>query len=128
MTIQYIHNNLKNRNSITYTISEKKSCMDGFCGCHLIGYTLKGYVIIMKHYYLESVLQMSVSDNLHKKKKNTKSHNFRIFTILKKTRTNTDCDRTDTRFTNDTKCVKKCNIINIINDNYYLCEDWRQIN
>ncbi|RKU28658.1 hypothetical protein C6497_07810 [Candidatus Poribacteria bacterium] len=36
MTIQYIHNNLKNKNSITYTFSEKKSSIDGLWGCHLL--------------------------------------------------------------------------------------------
>ncbi|RKU25721.1 hypothetical protein C6497_15285 [Candidatus Poribacteria bacterium] len=66
MTIQYIHNNLKN--NITYTISEKKSCNAGLWGCHLIGYTLEGYVKIMRHYYLENVFRMSVSDNLQKEK------------------------------------------------------------
>ncbi|RKU28388.1 hypothetical protein C6497_09205 [Candidatus Poribacteria bacterium] len=106
MTIQYIHNN---------TISKQKSCMDGLCGSHLIEKNLLGYFTIMRYYYLENVLQMSVSDILQKKKKDTKSHNLRIFTILKKTPLNADCDRADSRFTNDTECVKKCNIFNKIN-------------
>ncbi len=89
MTIQYIQNNLKNKNSITYTISAKNSSMDGLCGCHLIGYTLKYYVAIMTYYYLENVLQLSVTDippkNIKIKKKNdTKSHNLIISIILKK--------------------------------------------
>ncbi len=66
MTTQYIQNNLKNNNSITYTISEKKSYIDGLWGCHLLGYTLKGYITIMRHYYLQKALQMSVSNNLQK--------------------------------------------------------------
>ncbi|RKU30304.1 hypothetical protein C6497_04915 [Candidatus Poribacteria bacterium] len=67
MTIQYFQINLKN--SITDTISEKKSCMDGLWECHLIRYTLKYYVAIMRYYYLENVLQMSVSDIPPKKYK-----------------------------------------------------------
>ncbi|RKU29477.1 hypothetical protein C6497_06095 [Candidatus Poribacteria bacterium] len=122
MTIQYIHNNLKNRNNITYTISKKNSCMDGLWTPHLIGYTLKGYVTIIRYYHLENALQMSVSDILQKKKKDTKSHNLRIFTILKKTPLNADCDRADSRFTNDTECVKKCNIFNYIDILYNICE------
>ncbi|RKU25679.1 hypothetical protein C6497_15065 [Candidatus Poribacteria bacterium] len=62
MTIQYIHNNLINKNSTPYTIPERESCLDGLWGCHLIGYTLKGYVKIMRYYHLETVFQMSVSD------------------------------------------------------------------
>ncbi|RKU28330.1 hypothetical protein C6497_08915 [Candidatus Poribacteria bacterium] len=45
MTIQYMQNILKNRNSINYINSEQKSCIDGLWECHLIGYTLKGNAI-----------------------------------------------------------------------------------
>ncbi|RKU32056.1 hypothetical protein C6497_00010 [Candidatus Poribacteria bacterium] len=86
MTIQYIHNNLKNKNSITYTISEKKSCMDGLCRSHLIEKNLRGYLTIMRYYYLENVLQISVLDILHKKKKDRKTHDFKIFEISIKDR------------------------------------------
>ncbi|RKU25374.1 hypothetical protein C6497_16060 [Candidatus Poribacteria bacterium] len=84
MTIQYIQNNLKNNNSITYTISEKKSSIDGSWGCHLIGNNLKGYITIMRHYYLEIVLQKSVSDSLRKKKNDTKTSIFTNSYIPKK--------------------------------------------
>ena len=84
MTNQYINNYLKYKNNITYSITEKKSCIDGLWECHLIGYTLKGYLIIMRHYYLENELRMSVSDILHKKKKDTKAHEFKIQGITKK--------------------------------------------
>ncbi|RKU26042.1 hypothetical protein C6497_14765 [Candidatus Poribacteria bacterium] len=47
-----------------------------------------------------------------KKMENTKTHNFRILTILKKTPMNTDCDRADRSFSNGTPCDKKCNILN----------------
>ncbi|RKU27376.1 hypothetical protein C6497_11550 [Candidatus Poribacteria bacterium] len=71
MTIQYIQNYLKNNNSITYTISKKKSRIDGLSVCHLIGYNRKGYITILRYYYLEKALQMSVSDNLQKGKLRT---------------------------------------------------------
>ncbi|RKU25982.1 hypothetical protein C6497_14440 [Candidatus Poribacteria bacterium] len=90
MTIQYFQINLKNKNSITYTISEKNSCIDGFCGCHLIGYTLKGYVPMMRYYHLENVLkclyQIVTKIKEIKKKKDTKSLNIRISILLKKHR------------------------------------------
>ncbi|RKU27827.1 hypothetical protein C6497_10440 [Candidatus Poribacteria bacterium] len=128
MTIQYIKNNLKNNNSITYTISDKKWYMKDLLSCHLIGYTLNDHHTIMRHHLLENVLQMSVSDippkNIKKKKEERhRNHNLRNFTIVKKTPINADCDRADSRFTNDTQCVKKCNIFNIMNNNYYICDN-----
>ncbi|RKU29236.1 hypothetical protein C6497_06615 [Candidatus Poribacteria bacterium] len=115
MTIQYIQINLKNNNSLTYTISVQKSCMVGLWECHLIGYTPKGYVTIMRYYHLEDVLQKSVSDIPPKNIKNKKGEGHKItqfknFYNSNKTRMNTGYDRADSRFTNDTKCVKKCNI------------------
>ena len=115
-------NHLKNKNSMTFTISEKESCMDGLWECHLIGYISKGYVIIMRHYYFENVLQISVSDNLQKGKLRHRITQFENFYNCNKIRMNTDCDRAESRFTNDTQCVKKCNIFNIMNINYNLCE------
>ncbi|RKU28715.1 hypothetical protein C6497_08120 [Candidatus Poribacteria bacterium] len=126
MTIQYFQINLKN--SITYTISERESCMDGLWVCHLIRYTLKFYVAIMRNYYLENVLQMSVSDIPPKNIKNKKVEGHKITQFKnsyysKKTPMNADYDRADSSFTNDTKCVKKCNIFNKINNIYYKCEN-----
>ncbi|RKU27957.1 hypothetical protein C6497_10260 [Candidatus Poribacteria bacterium] len=77
MTIQYIQNNLKN-NNFTYTISEKKSCLDGLWRCHLIGNNLRGYISIMRYYFLEIVLQKSVSDSL-KKIRRTQITQFKKF-------------------------------------------------
>ena len=122
MTIQYFQYNLKNKNSITYTISEKKSCMDGLWICHLIRYTLKYYVAIMRYYYLENVLQMSVSDIFPKKVEGHKITQFKNCYYSKKTPMNADYDKADSRFTNDTKCVKKCNVFNIIDTKYYICK------
>ncbi len=77
---------LPNSDYTKITVTEKSYdfVTFGLWECHLIGYTPKGYVTIMRYYYLENVLQMSVSDILHKKNKDTKAHNFRIFNILKK--------------------------------------------
>ena len=79
-------NNLKNKNYITYTISEKISCIAGLWGCHLIKYNQKDHITIMRYYHLENVLQLSVSDILRKKMNDTKSHNLIISIILKKHR------------------------------------------
>ncbi|RKU30861.1 hypothetical protein C6497_04080 [Candidatus Poribacteria bacterium] len=126
MTIQYIQNNLKYKNSITYTISEKKSRIHGLWGCLLIDYILKAYATIMRYYHLEILLQMSVSDIPQKNIKNKKEERHKITQFKncyssKKTPMNTDCDRADSRFTNDTQCVKKCNIFNDINIKYHTC-------
>ncbi|RKU24660.1 hypothetical protein C6497_17760 [Candidatus Poribacteria bacterium] len=75
MTIQYIHN---------HTISKQKSCMDGLCGSHLIEKNLLGYFTIMRYYYLENVLQMSVSDILQKKEERHKITQFKNFYYSKK--------------------------------------------
>ncbi|RKU25261.1 hypothetical protein C6497_16315 [Candidatus Poribacteria bacterium] len=127
MTIQYILINLKNKNGITYTISLRKRCFDGLWECLLIGYSLIGYVIIMRYYHIENVLKMSVSEIppkniINKKEEGHKITQFKNFYNSFKTPMNPDCDRADSRFTNDTKCVKKCNIFNYINNTYNICE------
>ncbi|RKU31618.1 hypothetical protein C6497_01445 [Candidatus Poribacteria bacterium] len=99
--------------------------MDGLWGCHLIANTLTGYVTIMRYYHLENVLQMSVSDippkNIkNKKEEGHKSTQFKNCYYSKKTPMNADCDKANSRFTNDTECVKKCNILNILVSNILL--------